>query len=38
MLTAITINNVATYCLPTQMNDFKKINFIFGSNGLMWFR
>lgn len=33
MLTAITINNVATYCLPTQMNDFKKINFIFGSNG-----
>jgi wobble nucleotide-excising tRNase len=33
MLTGININNVATYCSPSQMSDFKKINFIFGSNG-----
>lgn len=33
MLTGITINNVATYSLPSQLNDLKKINFIFGSNG-----
>ncbi|WP_312331375.1 AAA family ATPase [Acinetobacter variabilis] len=33
MLTGVSINNVATYNEPNQLNNLKKINFIFGSNG-----
>lgn len=33
MLTGVNINNVASYSEPTQLNNLKKINFIFGSNG-----
>ena len=33
MITSINIQNVATYTRPAELNDLRKINFIFGANG-----
>ncbi|WP_038900467.1 AAA family ATPase [Dickeya dadantii] len=33
MITSINIQNIATYTRPSILNDLRKINFIFGSNG-----
>ena len=33
MITNIRLHNIATYTSPVEINDLKKINFIYGSNG-----
>ncbi len=33
MITSIRLHNIATYTEPVEVNDLKKINFIYGSNG-----
>lgn len=33
MITSIHIQGVATYTSPSELNDLRKINFIFGANG-----